>query len=171
MYPASGGEIIVKNLQIFEVDGLRAYAFSKAAVEAYAAQLGYTDYQVKFVFVPYGADSSFDYAITFYETKDIRVIADKVYFRDYISEGEVKRYTIIPEVGGTWVFTSAAENDSYASLLDADGKLLVENDDGGEYNNFYIAYELKAGETYYIDIRWWRANEAGYMPIIITPYQ
>ena len=64
---ANGEEIILSSIEVFEVEGVRAFAFSKAAVETAAANGGYSldDYDVRFAFVPYGADDSVDYAITF----------------------------------------------------------------------------------------------------------
>ena len=65
--PGQEDEVIISDgsIEISEMDGVRAYAFSKAEVEAWAESNGYTDYAVKFVFVPEGSDGSFDYAITF----------------------------------------------------------------------------------------------------------
>lgn len=62
---SNGEEVIIENIDFTEIEGLVAYAFSIADVEAFAKDNGYSDYQVRFTFVPYGGDSSFDYAITF----------------------------------------------------------------------------------------------------------
>ncbi len=62
---SNGDEVIIESIKFTEIEGLVAYAFSIADVEAFAKDNGYSDYQVRFTFVPYGADSSFDYAITF----------------------------------------------------------------------------------------------------------
>ena len=47
-----------------KVDGIQAITFDKAEVTAAAAAAGYTTYDVRFAFVPVGADGSLDYAIT-----------------------------------------------------------------------------------------------------------
>jgi len=47
-----------------KADGIQAITFDKAEVTAAAAEAGYTTYDVRFAFVPVGADGSFDYAIT-----------------------------------------------------------------------------------------------------------
>ncbi|MBO7303302.1 MAG: hypothetical protein J6U68_03855, partial [Clostridia bacterium] len=53
-------------VDVYAVDGIRAYAFSKAEVAAWAEENNCGEgYSVKFVFVPEGSDGSFDYAITF----------------------------------------------------------------------------------------------------------
>ena len=167
--PADGTEIVVEGIELMAVEGIRAYAFSKADVEAFAEAKGYTDYEVRFVFVPYGADGSFDYAVTFTETTNIEVITGNVSFKDFIGEGETVDYVITPTEDGIWTFTSYSGSDSYAYLYDAEGEFLDENDDGSDYgNNFKITYELKAGETYTLSVRWYSNYEAGYMPLVFT---
>ncbi len=165
---ADGTEIIVEGVEFYTIEGLRAYAFSKSAVEAFAAAKEYTDYEVKFVFVPYGADSSFDYAVIFAETTNIGVVVDNVSFKDYIGEGETVDYVITPTEDGIWTFTSYAESDSYAYLYDAEGELLANDDDSGYNNNFEIIYDLKAGETYTLSVRWYSSDRAGYIPLVFT---
>lgn len=108
---ADGTEIIVDGISFITVYGLRTVAFSKAAVDACAAQNGYTDYTVRFSFVPYGADGSFDYAVTFTENVDVGIIVNDVSFIDYIGAGQQVTYTIAPAESGTWVFTSYSEGD------------------------------------------------------------
>ncbi len=148
------------------IDGIRAVAFSKAAVDAWAAEHGYTDYNVKLSLVPVGSDGSFDYGITFTETEEIGVIVDDVSFTDYIGEGETKIYTITPTEDGTWIFTSASEYDTYGYLYDAEGNEITHNDDGGYSANFKIVYELKAGETYTVRVRWYSSGRAGIMALL-----
>ena len=62
-------EIILDEVDFAEHDTLRAIVFSKSEVEELAALQGYNpdEYDVRFAFVPVGADGSFDYAITFTE--------------------------------------------------------------------------------------------------------
>ena len=144
-------EIIVEGIDIVPVDGLRAFAFSKTDVEAYAEMNGYTDYLVKFVFVPYNDEWGLDYAVTFTERNYDSTITGDVTFVDYIPEGEYKEYTIAPAEDGVWVFTSYGYVDPWATLYDEDGNELAYSDD---YNgwNFYIAYELEAGKTYTVKV-------------------
>ena len=40
-------------------------------------------------------------------------------------------------------------------------------DDGGEGNNFYITYNLEAGKTYRLAVRWYGSDRVGYMAIIL----
>jgi len=159
---------VFTGIEFTTIDGIRAYAFSKAAVEAWATENGYTDYDVRFSFVPVGSDGSFDYGVTFTEpTVVTETISDNVSFMDYIGAGETKSYTITPTEDGVWTFTSFADDDTYATLCDAEENVLVENDDGSSYgNNFKITYELKAGETYTINIRWYNSSRAGDVPLL-----
>ncbi len=60
-------DVFLENIVCTEMTDVRAYSFSKADVAAAAEALGYTadQYDVKFTFVPEGADGSYDYAIVF----------------------------------------------------------------------------------------------------------
>ena len=166
---ADGTEVAIwSGIDFITMDGIRAFAFSKAAVEAWAAENGYTDYDVRFSFVPVGSDGSFDYGVTFTETTVVTdTITDNVSFTDYIGAGETKSYTITPTEDGVWTFTSFADHDTYATLCDGEGNVLTDNDDGSHYGyNFSITYELKAGETYTIHVRWYGSSHAGNVPLL-----
>ncbi len=43
--------------------------------------------------------------------------------------------------------------DTYGTLYDSDGWKMVEDDDGGEENNFSITYKMEAKKVYYLAIR------------------
>ena len=157
---------VLSGIEFTTIDGIRAFAFSKTAVEAWATENGYTDYHVRFSFVPDGSDGSFDYGITFTERIEIDTIIDDVSFTDYIGEGETKSYTITPTEDGVWTFTSYSNKDTYGYLYDAEGNHLANNDDDGYDNNFMITYELKAGETYTVKVRWYSPERAGIMALL-----
>lgn len=161
---------IWSGIDIITIDGIRAYAFSKSAVEAWASENGYTDYDIRLSFVPVGSDGSFDYGLTFAEaTVEVGdVIIDSVSFVDYIGQGETKVYTITPTEDSVWTFTTRANGDTYGYLYDADGNRLTYDDDNGQGNNFYFSYELKAGETYTVRIRWYYSDNAGAVPVIFV---
>lgn len=162
-------EVILDSIEIIEVEGIRAYAFSKASVEALAEELGYTDYDVRFAFVPYGADGSFDYAITFTEDSiawdPTDPITDDYAFSTYVYEGEYKSFTITPTESGYWTFTSVADKDTYGYLYDAYGNVVASDDDSGKGTNFLINCYLEAGETYVLQVRWYSSDSSGYMPL------
>ena len=153
-------------IEFVGVDGKRAVAFNRVDVEAWATENGYTDYDIRFSFVPDGADGSFDYGITFTETIEIDTIVGSVSFSDYVPTGETKKYTITPIEDGVWTFTSVADYDTYACLYDANGECIAWNDDSGYNANFRIVYELKAGETYTIEVMWYGFDAIGNMPLI-----
>ena len=122
---------------------------------------------MRFAFVPVGPDSSFDYAVTFAErTADTNTIIDSVSFVDYIGVGETKNYTITPTEDGIWTFTSVTDSDTYGDLYDAEGNYLSSDDDNGQGNNFKIIYELNAGETYVIAVRYYSSDRAGSVALI-----
>ena len=152
------------------IDGLRAVAFSKDDVEAFATANGYTDYEVKFAFIPVGSDGSLDYAITFTDTIDITdTIVGKTSFAEFVDAEETKIYTIAPTEDATWVFTSASYGNTYAYLCDSEGNTLTQNDIGEDGNNFKITYDLKAGETYTLKVKWYYVYDAGYMNLLFAP--
>jgi hypothetical protein len=160
---ADGTEVaIFDGIDFIELDGIRAFAFSKAAVEAWATEKGYTDYEVRFSFVPVGSDGSFDYGITFSEPMYATdTIVDSVSFTDYIAADETKSYTITPTEDSVWTFISYTYNYAYASLYDANGNELSWS------SGFEINYDLKAGETYVLQVGWYY-NTAGNIGLIFT---
>ena len=163
----NGEEVAIwSGIDFVTIGDLRAVAFSKAAVDAWAAANGYTDYDVRFSFVPVGSDGSFDYGITFTETLDIDTIIDSVSFKDFVGSGEVKTYTITPTKDGSWTFMSVSGGDTYATLYSANGKYLTYDDDGAGNGQFYMTYYLKAGQTYTVEVRWYSSDVSGNMILI-----
>jgi hypothetical protein len=67
-------------------------------------------------------------------------------------------YKFIPEEDGKYYFYSVSDDyvDSYGKLMDSEEEYLKEDYDSSNGNgNFRIAYECKAGETYYIGVGSW----------------
>jgi hypothetical protein len=164
---ADGTEVAIwSGIDFITIDGIRAYAFSKAAVDEWAAANGYTDYDVRFSFVPVGAEGSFDYGITFAEPTVITgAITGNVSFKEYVGAGETKTFTITPTEDALWVFMSFADSDTYAFLTDENGEWIARDDDSGQNNNFMIRYDLKAGNTYIINVRWYNNYTVGTVPL------
>ena len=143
---ADDSEIILEGVEFTTIAGVRSVAFSKAAVEELAEALGYApeDYEVRFSFVPYGADGSFDYGLTFTNVTEVDVITDSISFNDYIDENEVKEYTITPESNGYWSISCETPLYCYAYICDSEGDEYWDYCDYG----FNIGCELQAGKTY-----------------------
>ena len=141
-----------------------------AEVESALASKGYSldDGDIRFAFVPEGADGSFDYAITFTPTVNIDVIVNDVSFVEYVGSGETLSFTICPTESGYWSFTSMSHGDSYAILYDQYGNWLTDNDQGGYESNFKIYYYLEAGESYTLNVSWWSSYSEGRMPLIFS---
>ena len=166
----SGEEIILDGINFIESDKPRAISFSMAEVESALASKGYSfdDGDVRFAFVPVGADGSFDYAITFTPTVNVDVIVNDVSFVEYVGSGETLSFTICPTESGYWSFTSMSYGDSYAILYDQYGNWLTDNDQGGYESNFKIYYYLEAGESYTLNVSWWSSYSEGRMPLIFS---
>ena len=79
--------------------------------------------------------------------------------------GECIYYRFVPIATGYYKFWSVGDCDTYGYLYDSSQTLLDRNDDRDEDNeNFYISYNLEAGETYYIVVTmspWGAATETG----------
>lgn len=81
------------------------------------------------------------------------VSANRQYSVKIDESGQQLYYEIVPKATGEYRFYSTGSLDTCAYLYDGDGKSLTSNDNGGEGNNFEIAYDLTAGETYYIALK------------------
>ena len=147
-------EIILENIEIIELDGLRALVFSKSAAEEAALALGYTSdmYYIRFAFVPVGADGSFDYAITFTEDNATE-ITDSGTVR-FVGSGIEEVFVITPVETETWtVYTERITGfDPHLYLYDSEGNLLYQNDDYSGWNS-RITYTLEAGKTYTVKVK------------------
>lgn len=60
---------------------------------------------------------------------------------------------------GQYIFSSSDASDPYAMLYDAEGNDLSSDDDAGEGNNFLFAYNLEAGQSYYLRVGTYEADE------------
>ncbi len=144
---ADGTEVILEGVEFTSIDGIRSVAFSKSAVDAIAEEMGYSpeDYEVRFSFVPYGSDGSFDYGLTFTRVTEVDVITDSISFNDYILRNSYNEYTITPDKDGIWRITGETYMYTYAYVYDSDG-----NEYGWSYYDygFNLECELSAGKTY-----------------------
>ena len=169
----NGEEILLEKIDFSEQETpCRAIVFSRDAVHAAAEALGYSpdEYVVRFAFVPLGADSSFDYAITFTDdTETPEVIEGDVEFLTKLgNEGQRYTYTATEDVWLT--FTTYSGSDTYGYLEYADGNYITSEDYGGEDGNFKIVYLLTAGETYTLGVRlpWNDYDEYVYVSIAFS---
>ena len=161
-------EIILEGVEFFELENVRAIAFSKASVEALASALGYSSdkYLVKFSFVPYGSDGSFDYGVTFTDTTDIGTISDNTSFKDHISEGETASYTIVPTVDGSWTIRVNHVEWAWTELYIYNSNNELVGESCG--TNHYVRCALEAGETYTVTVRCEDKSFDGYIYVIFT---
>ncbi len=109
-----------------ELTEVRAIAFSKAEVFAMATALGYEEgtYDVRFAFVPFGADERHDYAITFTEEVNVDApIVGTTTRKIFVNGGETATVAVNPPVGtnGQWKIT-ISEFYGEVALYDANGE-------------------------------------------------
>ena len=85
---------------------------------------------------------------------------------------QIRYYKFIPTVSGTYIFESfgrSATADPYGYLYNANRTQIAFNDDGAGSLNFRIAYNLTAGETYYIGATCWSLWIGSYSLRVIAP--
>ncbi len=166
-------QILLPDIEVFELDGVNALAFSKSAVAEAALAMGYTPdmYDVRLSFVPMGGDEIHDYAITFTEPQIFEASSSDTIGFDIKSNEEVY-INITPEISGIWTMYSICDFDSVGILYDSNGKQLIFEDYGGEYGNFRIAWDLVAGETYTLVVRsYGKFDFSGTMPVEINIFR
>ena len=77
-------------------------------------------------------------------------------------------FRFVPERDGKYVFTSSGDFDTYGEVFDSFGNRIASNDDGGGSGQFYIKYEFKAGEEYYLLGRRYSESSAGTFTVTLT---
>ena len=178
-----GEKVVVRDIEITKLEEPRAFAVNKQAVAEFAKANGYDEYKVSIAFVPEGDDGSLDYAIVFEKPEiEFGVFTDAVSFVDYLYNGETATYTIAPKEDAVWIFDSNEYYSPYdyysnyylcATLYDSEGNELKQRYFWMDNNNGLVC-ELKAGETYKLQIRW-GDNANGYyatnyfLPLVFKP--
>jgi hypothetical protein len=125
-----------------------------------------------FTFVPFGADSSEDYAIVFTEDTFPSKITGNTSVSCYVDKGEEVEIEITPEVTGQWTFVSWANpgiigsRDTRGYLYNAEGNCIADDDDAAGETQFCISMWLEGGKTYVLKYRWFDQNNAGVIGLI-----
>jgi uncharacterized repeat protein (TIGR02543 family) len=80
-------------------------------------------------------------------------------------------YEFTPQTTGYYEIYSLGTYDTYAYLYDSYFDYIIDNDDDGEENNFYINHYFEAGVTYYIEVEFWSTIDTGTfsMFVMISP--
>ena len=79
--------------------------------------------------------------------------------------GEYVDFLFTPTVSGFYSFASYGDEDTYGSILDADGNELAYNDDGGDNMQFKVFCYLEAGTPYVLRARYLGAERTGSFPV------
>ena len=147
--------IILDGVNVTLSDSPRAYVFSKSEVAALAAKLGYSEgeYTVRFVAVPYGADGSYDYAITFSAppVEGVTYIEDDALLKCYPDAKRHVEITLYAGEASQWEIYSYSSSDVYVYVYDENGNEIAYDDDSGISNNFYVNFYTEKG-TYTVRI-------------------
>ena len=70
-----------------------------------------------------------------------------------------------PQEDGVYVFESAAGEDTYGYLYDAEWEWITDDDDGGGNGEFRIIATLTGGETYYVGAMYYAHQKTGTIPV------
>jgi len=86
--------------------------------------------------------------------------------------GDDRDTLFTPTQSGLYTFYSDTRvyEDTYAELYDANGNLLTSNDDSGGNGNFKISWDLAAGETYTLRVRYLSSDKTGSFNLVIKEY-
>ena len=126
-----------------------------AIVEEAAREIGFEpdQYDARISFVPDGADSSFDYAITFGDLPGSEAIAgagitSDEFIVEYLPEGASFTVMLTPETASMWEIyvNSANYNQIEITVTDENGNDLFYG------SNCSFSLELEAGMTYYLTL-------------------
>lgn len=111
-------------------------------------------------------------------SKTVGTISDVYNWYSYGSDYTFHRFKISFENSGTATFYTLDSGDTYGYLTkttgydDVDGEptgtILASNDDGGD-RNFYFTYDVTAGTTYYLWVRFYDIEDYGYIDLYIEP--
>ena len=154
-------DIMVPDIEFITIDGIRAYAFSKAKVAEWATTNGYTDYNVRFSFVPVGGDGSFDYAITFTDEPEINVITEATTIKTSFVGGEKKTYTITVTEDYVLDMKIFSEGGWNCAVTNSNGELVESGWCG-------LSCSLKTGETYTLTVSPGAYSENGIQYLIFN---
>jgi len=85
-----------------------------------------------------------------------------------LSAGGYKDIAFIPETTGNYTFSSSGSLDTYGYLLDSSKYQLISNDDGGSNYNFSFSYDLIAGKTYYLRVKFYSSSTSGSFSVKVV---
>ena len=84
-----------------------------------------------------------------------------------VGAGETAYCHFTPEITGTYIFYSTGSWDTVASLYSDEGVDFAADDDSGDGDNFRLEYELEAGKTYYLGVRYYTAGDLGEISVTL----
>ncbi|MBO5407801.1 MAG: leucine-rich repeat domain-containing protein [Clostridia bacterium] len=79
--------------------------------------------------------------------------ANQTYPVSITTSGEYIYFEFVPKLSKTYKFYSTGSKDTYGYLYNSNRSQITSNDDSGDGNNFYISYNLTAGNTYYLAVK------------------
>lgn len=87
----------------------------------------------------------------------------------YLSERDYADYTVTFSTSGNKVIQTFGTLDTIIELYSLDGTLIDTFDDEGYSQNAFFSYNTVANETYTIRVKFYQANQTGWIRLAITP--
>ena len=116
--------------------------------------------------IEYIAGTPDDYGNTFGDARLIGVGTSYSGNIDYVGDFDFFRFT--PTVSGNHFIASSGSTDVLGTLYNSSETQLDEIDDYGGTRNFTISYNLTAGQTYYIRVKYWNNTSTGAYGLLVT---
>lgn len=100
----------------------------------------------------------------------VNISSNAVYkeLRVTLAQSEYKEYRITFQTAGNWLFQTFGNNDTFLYLYDTQYNQLVAVDDNGYNYNAYFNYNVQAGTTYILRVKFWSRSTVGDIKVGIT---
>lgn len=113
-----------------------------------------------------GATISITKNTTLYAIWEEKDITNVIYLNDSIDGSNEKFYfKTTPTISAIYCFKTGSLSDGFdpqATLYNSSGVELAFDDDSGEGRNFCLTYDMKAGTTYYLEIKGYSGSTGGF---------
>jgi serine protease Do len=89
----------------------------------------------------------------------------------YLDSRDTQIFNVRSATDGFAIVETFGDNDTFLEVFDADNKLILDNDDGGDETNSRVGFFVKAGRTYRVKLSLYNVVERGEYQIqaILNP--
>ena len=98
---------------------------------------------------------------------DIEISTTKEVF---VEAGETVYLKFVPSYTGIYEYYSSSTEDTYGYVCDSEKNIILQNDSGAMYDNFFIEINLTKNQIYYLGLRYYDNTVSGTIPVTISYY-